>query len=428
MIAGAASHGAHPHVLARIQVDGGDASVGRLDHRQAVHDGGTVGEPAGVRVRRVLLFRLIHRHDGRQAVGRHVQHARFRVHGRARPTRAAHQPWHGDHAFLGRRRKERTVVVLGDRVHGRLAQLGREIDEIGFRQALALEGRRLRGEGLRGRGGFAGHRGRRGLPLLDRPDRLSCRPVEDIGESLLRDLDQRLDLAAVHHEVHQVRRGGQVIVPDAVMHHLEMPDPFARLGVQTDQAFGEEIVAEPMAAVEVVGGCADRQIDVSQRFVRAHPGPYVRAARGLPGLVLPGLVPELSFLGYGLEHPFLFPVSHVEPAHVAWRHGRVRHPEYGKGVQHRRPDHDYPADDCRRAGNGVEAAVDGTAQALRQVHAPVLAEIRNRFARSGVQRDEIGVARGIEDSPVVPLLPVGHAAMDEPDIGGRPVLPRPGIV
>ena len=52
-----------------------------------------------------------------------------------------------------------------------------------------------------------------------------------VGERLLAHLRERLDAAAVDGDVEQRRRGGQVVVPHAVMHGLEVPDALPGLDV-----------------------------------------------------------------------------------------------------------------------------------------------------------------------------------------------------
>ena len=58
-----------------------------------------------------------------------------------------------------------------------------------------------------------------------------------------------------------------------------------------------------MAAVEVVGRRADRQVDVAELLVGAHRRPDVGVAGFLPGILLPGLVAELARLRDGVEGP-----------------------------------------------------------------------------------------------------------------------------
>ena len=92
-------------------------------------------------------------------------------------------------------------------------------------------------------GALAGHVGRRHRPLLDRPHRLAGDAIEHVDEGLLGDLRDRLDALAVDGDVDQVGRGRQVVVPQAVMDDLEVPDPLAGRHVEADEAFAEEVVA-----------------------------------------------------------------------------------------------------------------------------------------------------------------------------------------
>src|SRR4030095_11528748 len=103
------------------------------------------------------------------------------------------------------------------------------------------------------------------------------------------------------------------------MHGLKMPDALAGLRLQTDQRFGEQVIAQPMSAVPVVGRRAGGQIDVTQFLVDAHPCPDVSVAGVLPRLVLPGLIAELARLGHGMEYPERLAGANVEGLDVAAR-------------------------------------------------------------------------------------------------------------
>ena len=102
------------------------------------------------------------------------------------------------------------------------------------------------GNGCVGGVPLAGYVALRHGPLLDGPDRLAGDAVEDVGEGLLARLRDRLDLAAVDRDVEQVAGGGEVVVPEAVVHGLEVPDALPGLGVDRDDALGEEVVARRM--------------------------------------------------------------------------------------------------------------------------------------------------------------------------------------
>ncbi len=291
------------------------------------------------------------------------------------------------------------------------AQLRRVVDQVVRRHALPVERQRAGGEGLGRRGPLAGHVGRRHGAFLDRPDRPARLPVENEAEGLLRHLSDGPDPASADGDIHQVRRAGQVVVPQAVMDDLEVPDPSPRARVQADQAFREEIVPLAMAAVPVVRGRAHRQVDVAELRVVAHRGPDVRVAGVAPRLVLPRLVAELAGLRHGVEGPELPAGAHVEAAHVARRHlAPVLE------VVHRAADHHDIAADDRRGGDGDQFAHHRPAESLGEIDAAPVAEGADRPSRASVQRDEVEVVRSDEDAavPAGAIFPVSDPAVDVP--------------
>ena len=92
------------------------------------------------------------------------------------------------------------------------------------------------------------------------------------------------------------------------MHELEMPLARAGLQIDADEAFGEEIVAGPVAAVEVGRWRLDRQIDEAELFVDGDLRPHADVAVGGPRLVLPRVVAELAGLGIVSNCQSFFPV------------------------------------------------------------------------------------------------------------------------
>src|SRR5262249_34308419 len=215
------------------------------------------------------------------------------------------------------------------------AQLRREVDDVVLGDALPIERRRLRWEGLRRRCFLAGHCGLRNGSLLDRPHRSAGHAVEHVDESLLAHLGDEFDDGAVYSDVDQIWRRGRVIVPEPVVHHLKVPDPLTGTGVEADQTLAEETRAVSLASVPVVRRRAKWQIDIAEFIVGPHERPHVGAAGRFPGTVLPALVPDLALVGDSLELPELFAGAHVEPAYIAGRHL----PDEGD-IVHFRP-HDY---------------------------------------------------------------------------------------
>ena len=82
-------------------------------------------------------------------------------------------------------------------------------------------------------------------------------------------------------DVRQDRRARQIVVPELVVRELEVPAPLAGPDVQGDEAVGEQVVARPMAAVEVVGRRLRRHVDQAERLVGRHlpPGAGVAGVR-----------------------------------------------------------------------------------------------------------------------------------------------------
>ena len=75
--------------------------------------------------------------------------------------------------------------------------------------------------------------------------------VEQKDETLLGGLRDRVYFLAFAFHGQEHRRGGKIAVPKIVSHSLKMPDAFARLGVQSDQAICKQIVPDAVGAVEI---------------------------------------------------------------------------------------------------------------------------------------------------------------------------------
>ena len=315
----------NPLDLAPVQVVGRHPAVGRFDDRQAERTGWAGLDRADVIEGRPVRIRLLDRQHDRPVEGRHIEPARLRVEGAAGPARAAAPAGHLPGPPQRRRRVERTVVVpLHD-----LLRPGQDlrcvVDQLALVHALALVRRRLGREPLGGRRPLAGHRAAGYRTVLNGPHGLAGARIEDVDEALLAELRGGLDLAAVDLDIPENRRRHEVVVPETVADRLEMPLAFARLAVERNEALGEQVVPQPVAAVPVVGRRAEGQIDEPEVFVRGDQRPHVRVARVLPGIVLPGLVPELPRLRNRVEGPAQLASHRIEAADVSGRRvGMVR--------------------------------------------------------------------------------------------------------
>ena len=109
--------------------------------------------------------------------------------------------------------------------------------------------------------------------LFDRPDRLARRAIEHIEEAGLAALHHRLDPTAVDRDVGKRGRSDGVVVPQIVMHHLEVPGQLAGLRVERDEAVRIEVVPGSPAAVVRHGRRAERNVDEAQLLVGAERRP-----------------------------------------------------------------------------------------------------------------------------------------------------------
>ena len=336
------AHRLPPEVLAGVHVDRGDPAVRRLVDRQPLRarnaDGAEV-HPVGngfadgralaarrsaVVLRSVGVHARLHHAAGTGRPGGLVEDPGGRVERRRVGDVHAGGAPAGDPPLVlviplrdGRHVRPADPVLAGD-----FERLFVEFRGIGD-QVLRGEVERLERFGNRGPGlGFgeflAGHDGLRGFPFLDRPDRLAGVPVEGEGEPLFRGLDRHRHGLAVHGHIRQDRDIGEVVVPDGVVRRLEVPDPFAGVGVERDDAGAEQVVpgAEPAVEVDrrrVRRDVHDPAVEVGgERRPRRHiPGPP-------PGVVFPGVHPELLFgAGNHMELPLVLAGLRVVAQDVA---------------------------------------------------------------------------------------------------------------
>src|SRR5258708_17475001 len=100
---------------------------------------------------------------------------------------------------------------------------------------------------------------------------------------------------------------------------LEMPNQFARLCIQRNDAVCEEVVAQPVATIEVPRGGAGTYKNQPVFLIDRSAPPGVCGAMVLPGAILPGLVSKFTRTRNRAESPDLFAASDVEGADIAGR-------------------------------------------------------------------------------------------------------------
>src|SRR5262245_833330 len=100
------------------------------------------------------------------------------------------------------------------------------------------------------------------------------------------------------------------------MHHLEVPDPLARPGIQADEAFAKETRTGPIAPICIIRRRLHAYIDIAELFVGRHGSPGASVSRVAVGFVEPGIGAKLAALGYGMKDPEAFAGSDVVSADV----------------------------------------------------------------------------------------------------------------
>ncbi len=101
------------------------------------------------------------------------------------------------------------------------------------------------------------------------------------------------------------------------MHRLEVPDASPRVRVEREQRIGEQILSEPLTAVEVRRRRSERNEHDAARLVDTHLRPAVRAANAAVGVGLPCLRAQLAGQRDGVKGPSHGAGSHVERSHVS---------------------------------------------------------------------------------------------------------------
>ena len=148
-------------------------------------------------------------------------------------------------------------------------------------------GARAHGERLRGPGLLAGHRAPRHRPLLDREQRRAGLAVQHEEVAHLGRDDDRRHRLAVARDRHQRGLGRHVVVPEIVVHDLEVPDDLAGGAAQRDHGVRVAVRADALAAVVVRARAAGRQEHEAALDVHGHHRPDVGGAGPAPAVPRP---------------------------------------------------------------------------------------------------------------------------------------------
>ena len=177
-----------------------------------------------------------------------------RIHRRAAPFRAAVEAGEDDRAFAARWEEHGVRPHFDESFEHRLVRFRRDVGDFILGEELRDERRGLASEAAASarrprRADPTGGTGRSSIGKSGSPvSRLKTKTSPG-----LRDLRDGVDALSVAADGEQVRRRGQVAVPEVVMHELIVPEALAGGGVEREQAVGEEVLADAVAAPEIEG-------------------------------------------------------------------------------------------------------------------------------------------------------------------------------
>ncbi len=142
---------------------------------------------------------------------------------------------------------------------------------------------------------------------------LTCGAIQDIYPAGLAGLRNAFAWHAVLVDVEQDHRIRCIVVPDVVMHFLEVPAISAGLHIQRNDRGSKQVVAMAHIAVVIRAGIAGGEIQQTQLGIYCRCLPYGGAAV-LPDRVVgtPGVVAKFTRAGDGVKSPLQRTVSGVE--------------------------------------------------------------------------------------------------------------------
>ena len=208
-------------------------------------------------------------------------------------------------------------MILRDEVLAERAQLRRQRRELVGAEAVASERRRSHGKRLSRPGLLVRHVARGHGPFLDRMDRLAGATIEHEQQAVLRNDRDGRHAATLPTHVEQRRWRLQVVVPDVVMHDLEVPEILSSERVDSDQRRAEQVGALAIAAVSIPGRRCERQIGDASLAVDGHESPDIHARASACAVAFPGLMSRLSGQRHGMKCPTRPAGDDVPTAHGA---------------------------------------------------------------------------------------------------------------
>ncbi len=347
-----------------------------------------------------------------------VHELAFRIEGHTAPVRAAAGEGIHDRALRARRRVEAFGARAGDLFAAGLAVPVGEAPGVVRRQRLRHQRRRRDGERLRRRQELARRRALRHGALLHFEDRLARVAVEHEDEAGLRHLHHGIKRLAAPRQRDEARLCGKIVIPDIVMHGLEMPAHRSRRRVERDDGIRVAAVAGALAAEEIGAGRGGRQEEKPARPVRRHRRPDIGVARMLRDAARPVFWMVLRAARHRIELPERFARARIEGADGAL--GRIDAAIVADGGA---DDDDAMRDGGRR--RDLEFARPDEIHAGVDANLPIRAETETGLAGRCIERDEAAVDRAHEKPRGAEIVLARRRIRPGRDAPADELVPRP---
>src|SRR6185437_4408028 len=187
-----------------------------------------------------------------------------------------------DSPFEARRRENRPGAVFAESRKNVLMRFGRDIGDIFFREFLFCERRRLQWKYLLRPSLLARDVGCGRVSFLDAKYRFACCAIQDEHMACLRYLRHGFNPPPILAQAHDEWEGRQIVIEQVVANHLKVPEALAGTRVQSQNTIREEILAFPVASVEIECGRAEPGENDSFFRIETETAPCIRAAAILP--------------------------------------------------------------------------------------------------------------------------------------------------
>src|SRR5215471_14707425 len=175
----------------------------------------------------------------------------------------------------------------------------------------------LQREWLRGRRQLTWHVALRHGALDDIEDRLAGDAIDGEQKARLVHHDERRNGCSVPDKIDNQRRRLGVVIPDVVMHELEMPEILAGGRIDRDYRGGEQIVTGAIGADAVVVRGAERHVENATLDIERYVTPDIDAGAVLRTVPAPAVVAEFPRPRHGVERPHQLAGPRIPGARIA---------------------------------------------------------------------------------------------------------------